>query len=66
MILKIDKQDRTKSLYKCDKCGKECKNKDSRGIYSTNDEGKVLKRFDLCLKCYESFKKYVEGENDKK
>ena len=63
MLVKTNYQDRDKSIYKCDMCDKEIKNKNITRYDKTvfSDEVRpprfvVIDRFDLCPRC----NKYLE------
>ena len=58
MLVKTNYQDRNKSIYKCDMCDKEIKNKPITRYDKTvfSDEVRpsrfvVIDRFDLCPRC---------------
>ena len=58
MLVKTNYQDRDKSIYKCDMCDKEIKNKNitryQKFIYSNKSRYSrfiVIDRFDLCPRC---------------
>ena len=66
MLVKIDYKDRNNSIYKCDMCGKEIKNKHitryQKYVYS--DEVRhsrfvIIDRFDLCPRCEKFLQKMM-------
>ena len=59
MLIRMCRKNRNKSLYKCDRCGRECKLQECKGIYVTNEFGRPVKQWDLCLKCYEALKRGI-------
>lgn len=60
MLIINCRNDRNKSKYKCDRCGKECFLHEKRGVYIENDLGRAVKAWDLCLRCYKALKRGME------
>lgn len=52
MIIKKSCVDKNESKYICDVCHKIIDNSNRKGIYVTNEEGRPIKKCDLCLNCY--------------
>lgn len=60
MLVKINKQDKTKSKYKCDKCRKQLSTDTRYTIYIKEpNSDKVKKIWDLCESDYEKIKKFI-------
>ena len=60
MLVKINKQDKSKSKYKCDKCKKHLTTDTRYIIYIKEPEkDKVKKSWDLCEKDYEMIRKFI-------
>jgi len=59
MLLEICYKDKTQSLYRCDRCKKVCKLNECKPIYTTNENRKAVKKWDLCLRCYEALERGV-------
>ena len=60
MLIKTCYKDNAKSLYKCDRCGKNCEINDCKGIFITDKFRSPIKKWDLCLRCYEALERGVE------
>ena len=72
MLVKTDYKDRNKSIYKCDMCDKEIKNKHitryQKFIYSNKSRYSRftnVDKFDLCPRC-EKFLQKNDGKNERK
>lgn len=59
MIVKKSYVDKNKSKYICDMCHKIIDTSNRKGIYVTNEEGRPIKRCDLCLDCCKSLILYM-------
>lgn len=55
------------TTYKCDNCGLIAYKSQIKGIGVTNDKHQMIKKWDLCLKCYHIFEQFMaKGFNNER
>lgn len=61
MLIEKNRQNRTKTIYECDRCGDMITMQDNVRIFIQKFNDKVpKKRWDLCRKCYKMLVKGIE------
>ena len=60
MLLLVDKHNKNRSTYKCDRCGRIVDVKEKVGIFTQKYLQNYKKYCDLCLPCYKAFVRGIE------
>ena len=61
MLVKTDYTGKSKSIYACDRCKKELHTEeDNRFRVDIRKNNKMIKKWDLCIKCYSALYRGIE------
>lgn len=64
MLIEINRKDKEKSEYECDRCKKRYYSKWIKTIYVAEWKKRVpFKKWDMCLKCYRNLERGMEKYN---
>ena len=62
MLIETNYRNRKKSLYSCDRCGREVYAADVHAIYEKNDRGSVVRTTDLCKHCRRLWRAFLSKQ----
>lgn len=65
MLVEKSCQKKVRSLYECDRCGKQVIKRQRIGLYIQKETETPRKYLDLCLKCFKSLERGIKkGANN--